>query len=184
MSKVLKDLSALGIEPGTKVNGLFSQTLNSVYESMFEEEETVTFVGPYPDDEDMVIVKTKELTAKTHMYTSEGEVELAEEDKQYVISGVHLIKVIDKKIKLDSVSATDDDGAAVKFTKSDAGIDTEFSTFTPGLLTSLTPFINYVNANADELDDLLDVSSLAITADGVTYNIDTLSALSKIIDVD
>lgn len=182
MSKVLKELELLNIKPGTKLNGLFSQTLRTVYQPMFGDAETVTDISPYPDDDDMVVVKTKELSERTHMYTSEGEVELPEADRQYVINGVELLTIADSSVDLNTIEGTDDDGSAVKFTKSDSGFDTEFSTFPPDLIKSLNPFINYVNSNKDDLDDLLDIEGLAIVSDGVSYDIQALTSLSKLIN--
>jgi hypothetical protein len=180
MSKITKELANAGIVVGTKVNGLFAQTKQTVYVPFFDEPETITSIEPYPEDEDMVIVKTKELSERDTIITSEGELDLPEELKQYVISGFDLLRIVDENVDLDKVVALDSENQSkLKISISEDGIDTEFSTLPKELLTTLTPFINYVNANKEKLNDIIDINSLEVSVDQVSYDINTLTQISK-----
>jgi len=182
MSKIIGNLSKLGVKPGVRVSGLFAQTLQSVYQPMFNESEVISSIEQHPEDDEMAIVKTEEMNSRTHIYTSEGEKELPEENRQYVINSINLLKIIDNDLNLDQIKAMDDENKErLDLSKSSVGVDTSFSTLPSELIESLTPFLNYVNANKDALDDTLDVDSLTFSADGVSYNMDTLTALTKVV---
>lgn len=182
MSKIIQDFEKLGITPGTKVSGLFAQTLVSVYQHMFDAAETIESIVQHDEDPDMAIVKTIEMSARTHIYTSDAEVDLPPENRQYVVNGTNLLTLIDKAVDVNKLSATSDDKEALQLSSSDNGIDTPFSTLPKELISSLTPFLNYIATNKEALNDTLDVNSLTFRADGVTYDIDTLASLTQTFD--
>jgi len=180
MSKIVKQYAKLGIVPGARVDGLIAQSLHTVYAPLYGGPEEIVSIEPLAEDPDMVSIKTKELNARKTVLTTRGEVELKDEQRQYVMAGVELLKVIEK-VDVKSVKGFDvEEKKALDISLSDAGIDTEFSTLPKELLQSLIPFVNYVNANKEELDDVIDVTSLNFGADGVTYDMSTLTILTKI----
>ena len=184
MSNIIESLEKVGVKPGTKVEGLFTQTLKTVYENMFDEAETISSIEPHPDDEDLAIIKTKEMNERATIYTSEGEKEVPEENRQYVVSGVDLLKIMDPNIDTSSFKAIADDEEAeqLDLVVSKEVVETDFSTLPTEFIKALTPFMNYIKANSEDLDDILDVESIFLSVDGVKYDLNTLIDINKTID--
>ena len=180
MSKIIKQYAAVGVVPGARVEGLVAQSLLTVYAPNDEGPEEIVSITELPEYEDMVVIRTKELNAKTTVLTSKGEMPLTDAQKQYVMSGTEALRVV-SRVDMEKLKGIEIEGKKkLTMSVSDDGIDTEYSTLPTAFVKSLAPFLNYVSANETELNDIMDISSLTFTADGVAYDMPTLTALSKI----
>lgn len=180
MNKLIKKYNAIGLVKGAKVEGLVAQSLISIYAPLNEGAEEIVSIAPLPDNEDMVVVKTKELNARTTILTTAGEVPLPAAQRQYVLSGMENLRVISNDSPTDLTCSEIGNDVVFPVTFKNRNIDTDFSTLPLELITTLSPFINYIVSNKEDLDEVLDISTIGLTIDGVVYNTDTLSSLIKI----
>ena len=172
---IKEDLAKLGIKKGSKVKGLFQQTLKDSFDGVYDDIETITNIITSEENPDALIIKTTEMTERETYSVNGKDINIPPEAREYEVIGLDMLHLHDAdaptQFKLK------EQGLEVRLTPS--SIETEFSTIPKDLLQSLVPFINYVKANSDELEEEIDVDTIGLASDGVVYPVNVLLELAK-----
>ena len=165
-----------GIVPGAVVRGLFVQTVRDVYGPAFTDAETITEVKMM-EGEELVVVKTRELTKLTEIETENGTKAVKAENRQYTIAGTDMLQVTSNGIVLPVIGRVG--GKAIKIEPRDTFFESEFTTIDKELAKTFAPFVNYVKTNRERLDDIMDVSTIKLEIDGLSYDMEAVERLVK-----